>query len=245
MRVSSSESRAGVHAHTMRSGPSPTLNTLWRGAGRDERAVALADQPLLAVDDQPALTGCYEIQLLGEHVVVLAGGAARRDGGLGEALVLGGRRYAPGPLADLRAVERDERFDVRVGADVHRGESPARPRRRAPERRTRRVAGMGSREPTSPTRSSSPLRSSFWMAWPSDSESAGRLTHTSCWAEGGLEQVEDRPVRWQTVAARSVEEMLGPRGVDDPEGLCGVASSTLRISATASRLELGSGRRST
>src|SRR6202035_3499102 len=41
------------------------------GARRDQRTVALADDPLLVVDDEPTFTGGDEVELLAEAMVVL------------------------------------------------------------------------------------------------------------------------------------------------------------------------------
>src|SRR5271167_2649775 len=99
------------------------VEQLVAGTRRDQSAVALADDPLLAVDDQAPVAGGDEIQLLARLVVVLCRCPADREGCLSKALVLGGRGDAPRPLPDLRAVERDERLELSVGANVHRRRS--------------------------------------------------------------------------------------------------------------------------
>src|SRR5439155_23729 len=89
-----------------------------RGPRRAQRAIALLDDPLLALDDQPSPTGGDEIQLLAVAVVVLGRGPTDGDRRLGQALVLRRRRQPPRPLPDLGPVEGDEGRYLCVGAHV-------------------------------------------------------------------------------------------------------------------------------
>ena len=87
------------------------VDELVLGAGRDDDAVAGADRapPRPPRIIRPGARG-EEVDLLGRPVVVRLGRRARRHGRLGERLVGRVAGGDAGELADLRAVERDERL---------------------------------------------------------------------------------------------------------------------------------------
>jgi hypothetical protein len=113
MTVSSCE-YAGAQQQRSLSGASADAHSLCRTPGAITTHVALdAGEPHAAA----ALR--EEVDLLRDAVVVLVGRASGGDGGLGETLVDGVAAGGAGDLADLRAVEGDERLDAVEARYLH------------------------------------------------------------------------------------------------------------------------------
>ena len=96
--------RAAAEQHQRLLGVVPELVL---GARRDRHAVARADLEGLVAELHPPAARGEQVELLGPAVVVRRGRAARRHGGLGQALLVGVL-----VLADLRAVQRGERLEL-------------------------------------------------------------------------------------------------------------------------------------
>src|SRR5918997_5509362 len=95
------------------------VDELVLGAGRDDDHVTRAHARLFAGQPHQAGTGGEEVDLLGAAMEVGLGRRTGRDARLRERLVDGVAAGDAGQLADLGAVEGDERLALLEAADLH------------------------------------------------------------------------------------------------------------------------------